>query len=336
MVRYKILKILKSNKNNFVSGEIISSELGVTRTTVWKRINDLRDEGYVIWSSPKKGYLLSYIPDVLNAHEIGLNLNTTYLGKEIYYFKTIDSTNHYSKKIAADGCKEGTLVVAGNQTSGRGRLGRIWESQDQKGIWMSIILKPEILPSHIQIITLAASIAVVSGIKEATGISAGIKWPNDIILDGKKVCGILTEMSSEPDRVNYIILGIGINVNQNMDDFNLELRDKAISLKMHKCAKSISDEDIRRSDIIKAILLKLEELYENIKGGKTDVVLNEWKDASITLGKEIKVVSKDSEYIGIAIDITDEGKLVVQSSNGIIHEFISGEVTIRGINGYAV
>ncbi|NMB96725.1 MAG: biotin--[acetyl-CoA-carboxylase] ligase [Clostridiaceae bacterium] len=346
-MKYKILEALKNNPGNFISGESLSTQLGVTRTMVWKYIKDLRTQGYVIHSSSGKGYKLEYTPDILNAFEIRYGLSTKYLGSEIHFLKTIDSTNLYAKKIANEGCKDGALVVAETQTSGKGRMGRTWESKNKKGIWMSIVLKPEILPSHIQIITLAASVAVVHGIKKATGISTGIKWPNDIISDGKKVCGILTEMSSEPDRVNYIVLGIGINVNHDNDDFSDEIRHKATSLKILKYSDGdthdehddeytdeYSDEDIRKNDVIKAILAEFEGLYENIKNGETDVVLNQWREASLTLGMEVKIISGNCEFWGTALDITDDGKLIVRDTNDLIHELVSGEISIRGMDGY--
>ncbi|HOJ09192.1 MAG TPA: biotin--[acetyl-CoA-carboxylase] ligase [Clostridiales bacterium] len=333
-MKYKILEILKNNKGNFISGELLSSELGVTRTTIWKHIKDLKVEGYNIESSSKKGYVLVDIPDILNAYEIGYNLHTECLGKEIYCLQSVDSTNIYSRKIAHEGCKDGTVVVADLQTAGKGRLGRAWDSKDRKGIWMSVVLKPAILPSKVQVITLAASIAVVSGIMQAAGISTGIKWPNDIILDGKKVCGILTEMSSELDRVNHIILGIGLNVNHDEEDFPPELRGKATSLKIHKLSEGISGKWFRRSDIIKGILENLEESYNYIKDGRTDVLLEKWREFSITLGKEIRVVSENGEYRGIALGITEDGKLVVKGEDGATHQFISGEVSVRGMDCY--
>jgi len=334
-MRYKVLEVLRNNPDSFVSGEFLSAKLGITRTMIWKHIRALRDEGYVIHSSSGKGYMLEYVPDVLNVFEIKYGLNTKYLGSEVHCLNTVDSTNIYAKKIANEGCKDGALVVAETQVSGKGRMGRTWESKDKKGIWMSIVLKPEILPSRIQIITLAASVAVVRGIKKVTGIDTGIKWPNDIISNGKKVCGILTEMSSEPDRVNYIVLGIGINVNHDAADFNDEIRHRAASLKMLKSSDSDTPvENIRRSDLIKAILTELEHLYENIKNGRTDVVLSQWRGASLTLGKEIKVLSGDCEYRGTALDITDDGKLVFRDMNDLIHELVAGDISIRGVDGY--
>jgi len=338
-VKYTILKKLEEHFPHYVSGEAISEMLGVSRTAIWKHINELRKEGYIIESSSKKGYRLQVLPDVLNVHEIKKGLETRILGREIECFESISSTNTYAKEIAQKGCKDGTVVVANCQTQGRGRLGRQWNSEPGKGIWMSVVLKPEILPQDIQIITLAAAVAVVKAIKAATGIETGIKWPNDIILDGKKLCGILTEMICEMERINCLILGIGINVNHDMSDFPPDLSDKAISLKMYidqknNADKSIENMPVRRSEIIKNVLNELEILYREINNGNVTKIANEWKKYSVTIGSRVKVVIKEIEYTGTAIDITDDGKLVVRCDDGVTREILSGEISVRGILGY--
>lgn len=331
-MKYKALENLKANKGGFVSGECISTELGVTRTSVWKYINELKDEGYKIKSSSRKGYMLADIPDILNGHEIRYNLNTQILGREVHYLESIDSTNNYAKRIASLGCEDGTLVVADLQTAGRGRLGRTWDSKPGKGIWMSIVLKPLITPAEIQIITLAASVAVVSGLMKTVDIVCGIKWPNDILLEGKKVCGILTEMNSEQDRVNHVVIGIGLNVNNDIEDFHGDLRKNATSLKIYSEFSGISNKMLRRSDIIKSILEEMEKAYNLIRKGETKNIINKWREYSVILGEEIRVISGNREYTGVAQDITDHGKLVVKDIDGAIYELVSGEVSIRSFN----
>lgn len=326
----KILTELKNSGEEFVSGEVLSTALGVTRTAVWKYIRELRQEGYGIESSSKKGYRLLHTPDAVNSSEIGHGLGTRVLGREIHCFEVIDSTNNYAKKAAAEGCSDGTLVVAECQTAGRGRLGRPWESSDKKGIWMSIVLKPCISPEEVQVITIAAAVAVVDAIYKATGIETGIKWPNDILLEGKKVCGILTEMSCEMERVNFLVIGMGINVNQDGEDFPEELRNTAISLKMHGGVEGI----LRRSEIIKQILYEMEKQYDKIKMGKTDEIIEEWKKKSVTLGKLVRANIRNTEITGTAVDITEDGKLVVKSADGEELEVLSGEVSVRGLLGY--
>ncbi|NSW89726.1 MAG: biotin--[acetyl-CoA-carboxylase] ligase [Firmicutes bacterium] len=276
------------------------------------------------------------VPDILNEYEIRHNLNTRILGREVYYLKSVDSTNNYAKQIASGGCQDGTVVVADMQTAGKGRLGKSWDSPDKKGIWMSIVLKPLIEPSKVQIITLAASVAVVSGIMHTVGVRGGIKWPNDIILEGKKVCGILTEMNSEQDKVNYVIVGIGVNVNQDVGDFQEGLRGKAISLKSYREIAGMPDTQLKRRDIIKGILVEMEKVYNLIKKGETREIINKWREFSIVLGKEIRVISGNNEYTGRVEDITDDGKLVIKAADGAIHKLVSGEVSIRGLDEYSM
>lgn len=328
-----VLKHLKEHRGQYVSGEAISTSLGVSRTAVWKYIHELKTAGYGITSSSRKGYLLEEIPDVLNASEIREGLNTAVIGKRVHCFETIDSTNIYGKKIASEGCEDGTLVVSEYQTAGRGRLGRQWDSSDKKGIWMSVVLKPFLLPEEVPIITLAVSVAIVDAIKAATGIRTGIKWPNDIILEDKKVCGILTEMSCEMEQVNFIVIGIGLNVNQELEDFSEEVRNKATSLKMAYRGKE-QDIQLRRSSLIRQILMELEKQYEMVKTGQTGKIVEQWRQKSVMLGKEVRVYVKGIERIGRATDITNDGKLILQEENGQMHEIMSGEVSVRGMLEY--
>ncbi|HHV28993.1 biotin--[acetyl-CoA-carboxylase] ligase [Acetivibrio mesophilus] len=330
-----ILRKLKDSKGEFVSGEELSSGLGVSRTAVWKCINELKKEGYVIDSSSKKGYKLSYVPDIINPWEIKEGLDTETIGKSVHCFSEVDSTNNYAKTLAQKGCDDGTVVLAERQTQGRGRLGRSWDSTDKKGIWMSIVLRPAVGLEDVQIITLAASVAVASALKKAMDVNAGIKWPNDIVLDGKKVCGILTEMSMEMERVNYLVLGIGMNFSQQESEFPKEIRDRATSLGIYLKEKHGLDiSGFRRSHLVKTILSELEEVYDTIKEGKVGVIIEEWKKYSVTLGKEVLINYKEEQYIGTAQDIDQNGRLIVRLSDGTVREVLSGEVSVRGLLGY--
>ncbi|HAA43138.1 MAG TPA: biotin--[acetyl-CoA-carboxylase] ligase [Ruminiclostridium sp.] len=334
-MKNKVLKKLKSAEGKYVSGEQLSEYLGVSRTYIWKCIKELREEGYVIESSPKVGYKLTFIPDIINSKEIMTERESKILGKNVIYFPQIDSTNNYAKKIAQEGCEEGTVVIADLQTSGRGRLGRKWSSKNKKGILMSVVLKPEISIEELQIITLAASVAVVETVKELTGIGLGVKWPNDIILDGRKVCGILTEASMEMDKINFVVLGIGLNVWHEKEDFPDELEEKATSLSIYMKQKSqLNDIIIRRSRLIIRILYKLEELYDKINKGDLGSITTLWKKYSVTLGREVLISVKGEQHSGIAIDITNEGKLVVECTDGSRKEVLSGEIYVKGLLGY--
>lgn len=330
-MKYIVLDALRDAMPSYVSGEELSRKLKVSRTAVWKYINELKLEGFDIASSSRKGYRLVDEPDILNTHLLTSNLNTCTVGREVIYFDEVDSTSIKAKEIAAD-VSDGTVVVAGRQSSGRGRLGRKWESKAGSGIYMSVILKPEIPPEEVQLITLAASVAVVSALKEAAGIGAGIKWPNDIILGGRKVCGILTEMSSEMERVNYVILGIGINFSQEPWDFPEELRDKAISVKEYVLGNNM--QLCKKAELARSVFTRLDEVYKMLLEGRKQEIVELWKSMSVTLGRDVSVTGKGSAYTGKAVDITGDGRLVVLCSDGIHKEIISGEVSVRGLLGY--
>lgn len=339
-MKNRILEKLMDCPEEYVSGETLSDILGVSRTAIWKYIKEIKAEGYEIDASSKKGYKLIPGKDVLNSFEVGYGFAARLIGKNIIYLREIDSTNTYAKKAAQEGCEDGTVVIADRQTAGKGRMGRTWESAGQKGIWMSVVLRPEIPPEEVQIITLGASVAVVKAIKKATGLPAGIKWPNDIVIEGKKVCGILTEMSCEQDKVNYVIAGIGLNVNHNPEDFPEDLRSRAVSLKAYAEEKGLEIAGIlplgllKRSDIIKEIAMEFENVYFDINKGNSEWIIEQWREHSHTLGCNVKVDIKGVSYTGTAVDITNEGRLVVNCDDGTVREVMSGEVMVRGILGY--
>ncbi|HEX2925899.1 MAG TPA: biotin--[acetyl-CoA-carboxylase] ligase [Ruminiclostridium sp.] len=325
-MKNQILKKLKE-EDKYISGEEISKAFNVSRTAVWKHINELRKDGYVIDSSSKKGYRLIKAPDILDAREIKVP-EGQHMGSNIYHFDEIDSTNNYAKKIAIEGCSHGTVIIADRQTLGRGRVGRQWQSDTAEGIWFSIVLRPDVEPENVQIITLAASVAVVEAISETQGIVCGIKWPNDIILDGKKLGGILTELSAEPGHINHVVVGIGLNVNQDSEGFRDEIKHKAVSLKMYK-GKPIS-----RADLLGGILYKFEEIYKSVLLVKNQDIIDKWKKYSVTIGKEVKITYRDVEYIGTAHSIASDGKLIVECMDGVTREISAGEIQVRGLLGY--
>lgn len=326
-MRGNILSILKEYEGNFISGEDISQKLEISRSAVWKHINVLRKEGYVIESMPKRGYKLLSSPDILTFEEIEPYLETTIIGKRIYYYDTLHSTNIKGKEIAINE-PEGTVIIAEEQTKGKGRLGRDWLSPKGKGVWMSIILKPNMPPSEVAKLTLMGAAAVNASLDEV-GIKSHIKWPNDIVIQGKKVCGILTEMSCELNMINYVIMGIGINVNLVKEDFSQELLDKATSL------KEITGRDLDRKELLANVLNHFELLYLPFKqGGDISTTIDISREKSLLIGKEIRILRGDDERIGKALDIDDEGRLVVEYKDGTKEHVFSGEVSIRGLRGY--
>ncbi len=325
-MKNQVLEKLKQ-ENGYISGEELSKIWGVSRTAIWKYINELRKEGYTIESSSKKGYRLTGTPDLLDEREIEIP-NGQLIGNKVVHFKEIDSTNNYAKIIANEGCPHGTVVVSEKQTLGRGRVGREWKSNNNEGLWFTIVLRPDMEPENIQLITLAASVAVVEGIFESQGIVCTIKWPNDIILGDCKLVGILTELSAEPGHVNYVVVGIGININQDLKSFDDEIRNKATSLKIH------TGKPVSRVRVLEKILTKFEDIYNIMLNGNTQEIVNRWSRYSVTLGKEVKILIRDIEYYGLAKAITPDGKLVVECKDGVVREISAGEIQVRGLLGY--
>lgn len=324
-MKEKILAFLKA-KQEYCSGEEISQKLGVTRSAVWKNIKKLKSDGYEILSSTKKGYYLVQTPNIITETEIKEQLRTKVLGQTIYYKDEIDSTNNKAKELARKGAKEGTLVVADQQTSGKGRLGRVWESPAGTGIWMSIILRPNILPQYASQITLVAGLDMCEAIQEVTGLNAMIKWPNDVVVGGKKVCGILTEMSAEIEGINYIVVGIGVNV--NMKHFP-ETLPYASSLVLQ------GGKEYSRKEIITNFLERFEKDYEQYKvKPDLEALQKRYERNCINLHKKVKLVRKSGEVVAEAIGINKEGELCVKYEDGTEETVLSGEVSVRGLYGY--
>ena len=317
-MKNKILKML-STADGYISGENISDELGISRNAVWKHINKLRQDGYSIESVTKRGYRLISSPDVISAELIKDGLDTEFIGQNVVYYDETDSTNNEAKRNSD--MPDGTLFISEIQTGGKGRLGRAWVSPKGIGIWMSLLLKPHILPQDVAQITLVAGMATARSV----GCGAKIKWPNDVVIGSKKICGILTEMSAEIERVNYIVPGIGINV--NTESFPDELKEKATSLYIE------SGKKFERYKIVQRFLKEFEILYKKFIEGGIAAITDDYRELCVTIGKEVSVIYPNRTINGRAIDINDNGELIVETDNGII-EVDSGEVSVRGIYGY--
>ncbi|MCH4200608.1 MAG: biotin--[acetyl-CoA-carboxylase] ligase [Clostridium tyrobutyricum] len=323
-----ILNLLKKSTEDFISGQIISEKLGVSRTAIWKYINILRKEGYTIDSYSKKGYKLISSPDILTYEEVKNTIHTKYIGQEFFYFDSIDSTNTVGKKLAEKGEPNGTIIVSEEQTMGHGRLGRNWVSPKYKGIWLSIILRPNVDPINVSKITQIAAAAMIRTLKSLK-IDAFVKWPNDIVMNDKKICGILTEMSAELNRVNYVIVGMGINANLDKTDFNKDILNKATSLKIE------TNSSINRKIFLGTLINEFEKLYDEFQENFTVTKSIEiCKKYSAVIGNDIKILHSGKEFYAKAIDIEENGELVVQYKDGSIEKLISGEISIRGLNGY--
>lgn len=333
-MKEEVLQLLKESGNEFISGENLSKKFGVSRAAIWKYIKILKEEGYNIEAVSRKGYRIVSSPDILTYEEVESYLRTNYIGRNILHFDIIGSTNIKAKEIASlamqkhNHLEDGTVVISEGQTDGKGRLGRTWESPTSKGIWFSIILKPDLSPLKVANITLIGASAVNLALKEI-GVESYIKWPNDIIIENKKVCGILTEMSAELDLVNYIVMGIGVNVNIEKDDFPKELKDKAISL------KAVYGKEFNRKKLLASILNNFEELYDDyIKSDLLEPCIKICRDKSILIGKKVFVEQRNKKHKVSVLDINNDGALVIQKEDGSIEEVISGEISMHGLYGY--
>lgn len=325
-MKEKILQLLY-DAEAYISGEEMSHTLGVSRTAIWKVINQLKSQGYEIESVTRKGYKLINAPDLLNKEELHYDLHTDFIGQEIRTYETLGSTNQEAKKLALEGLRDGTVVIANEQTAGKGRRGRSWVSPPGTGIWMTLLLRPDIQPQHASMVTLVAGLAVCEVIREVTGLEAEIKWPNDIVLNGKKICGLLTEMNSEIDYINFVVIGIGINV--NVAGFPDELEGIATSLLLE------GGQTYERKVLVKRILERFEKYYKlYLETEDLRHMIEAYQEHCVNIGREVRVSRKNEVLIGTVKKVSDKGELIVTDDNGDERLIHSGEVSVRGIYGY--
>lgn len=323
-MKSRILGYFTANPEEYISGEKISKELNVSRAAVWKYMQALKLEGYEFESQSRRGYRLKALPDYVAAEIVDPFLKTQYMGREYYYVKNVDSTNQLAKKLANEGVAEGTVVVAEEQSTGKGRLQRGWYSPPYKGMWLSMILRPEFLPQEAPKMTLLIAVAIAK-ILNRRGIPAGIKWPNDILLDGKKIVGILTELSAEMERIHYVVVGTGLNINITEDEMPKEIREVATSL------YAFTGKKWNRAEIIADFLLEVEILYEIVKAKGFEEIFDMWRELNITLGREVRVIFNDKSYEGVARDIDSSGALLIEKKDGTQELVQAGDVSIRPI-----
>ena len=318
-----ILASLRKARTDGISGAALSQKLGISRAAIWARIEELRRLGYEIEASPHTGYQLIKVPDVLHGDDLMARLAPGGLiGRDIRVFKETTSTNDVVEKLAHDRVPEGAVVFAERQTRGRGRLSRRWQSSAGQGLWFSVLLRPSISPQAATRITIAAAVAMARSVRALTGLTPQIKWPNDVQIGGRKLAGILTEMSAEVDRVRFLILGIGVNVNQDKSDFPSELRSVATSLKIETGVVW------ERAALAARILEELDADYAKITRGRFESVADEWAQICSTLGKVVKVQMGDRVFQGTAEALDGEGALMLRSSHGNLERILGGDVTV--------
>lgn len=325
-MKEEILRLLRS-ADGYISGQELCNRFGVSRTAVWKAINQLKEAGYEIEAQQNKGYRLKAAPDLMTEAEIKSLMHTEWVAKEVLYFDTIDSTNTKAQELAEKGYPSGTLVVADKQESGKGRRGRSWVSPSGTGIFMTLMIKPDINPNNASMLTLVAALAVAKAITSVTGEEALIKWPNDIVINGKKVCGILTEMNAQFDYINHIVVGIGINVHN--ESFPEEISQMASSLMIEAGGKRF-----HRAQIIAETMSYFEQYYDTfLKTQDLSALVREYDELLVNMNKAVRVLDPKEPFDGKAMGITPKGELIVDTweSRKLVS---SGEVSVRGIYGY--
>jgi len=306
-----------------VSGSELSRKLGMTRAGVWGHIEQLRALGYDIEASPHLGYRLLASPDLLHADDLYSRLGRArVMGREIHVFQETTSTNDIAARLARSGAKEGVVVFAESQSKGRGRMGRVWISPAGKGLWFTVLLRPDMAPGAATQLTVAAATAISRAITAQTGIAPEIKWPNDILIRGRKVAGILTEMSAELDRVKEILLGIGMDVNLETGDFPASLRKTATSLQIETGQK------VNRAELAVAILRELDHDYDVVKKGQFEMLAEEWQARCSTLGRQVCIRMGDRVIRGRAESLDYDGALLVRGHHGHLERIIGGDVTV--------
>lgn len=327
MIKYGVSEMLEENRGSVVSGGEIGRKLGVSRTAVWKAVSQLKKEGYIINTIPNEGYCLDSESDMLSEQVIKDILKTSVIGNHIKLLKSVNSTNDYAKNEAQNGADEGLVVIADEQKSGKGRMGRHFFSPAGRNIYLTILLRPFMPASEINIITAAAAVAVVNALKKALDIEPSIKWVNDILFDDKKLCGILTEASVEAETgfASFVVVGIGINVNIEKGGFPPELRDKAISV------FEILGKKAMRNTLIAEILSQFEKTYFLVKERKREEIAREYKKYLSTIGKDIRVTQGDISFNAKALDIDGQCRLIVKGEDGDIKTLSVGEVSSKGV-----
>ncbi|MBK7864826.1 MAG: biotin--[acetyl-CoA-carboxylase] ligase [Archangiaceae bacterium] len=314
-----ILSFLAEGGDEYTSGAALSDKLGLSRTAVWKHVESLRKLGYRIEAIPSRGYRLTEVPDRLTSLELDPLLSTREIGLTLHAFEKVDSTNSTAFKLAADGAMHGEVVVAEEQTSGKGRRGRSWSSPPGKNLYCSLILRPDLPPARASELTLVAAVALAETLRDA-GVKAEIKWPNDVQVAGRKIAGILTELSADTEKVHFVVVGIGVNLNCGAEDLPEELRETATSLKLTR------GQPVMRALFTAALWTRFESWLDRHTAEGFSPVRDAWRSYSATLGQEVLVKSEARELRGTAEDIDEQGALLIRKSDGSVERVLAGDV----------
>ncbi|QTM99634.1 biotin--[acetyl-CoA-carboxylase] ligase [Sediminibacillus dalangtanensis] len=318
--RNQLIELLKRSNQSFISGQELSENLGISRTAVWKHMKELEKEGYQVQAVPRKGYRISGQPDKLSASTVKWGLRTRWAGKQLFHYPVVESTQVIGHQLAQKGTEEGTVILADEQTAGKGRMGRRWHSAKTEGIWMSIILRPPILPHKAPQITLLTAVAIAEAIESLTNTTPAIKWPNDIFFHDRKAAGILTEMQAEQDEIQYIVLGIGINVNQSLSDLPEDIQQTATSIKQE------TGIEWELAPLVQQILADFETYYGNYLLNGFAAIKEKWEHYGYKIGEQVHVSASKQEYQAEILGIAEDGALRVRKLDGGDENLYSAEI----------
>lgn len=318
-----ILRLFREAGSGFVSGELISRELQISRTAVWKHINGLRDAGYKVEAIPSRGYRLLSSPDILSVEEVREKLSTTRIGRQLVCLPETASTNADAFRLAEQGAEEGTVVIADAQSGGKGRRGRVWSSPPGVNLYCSIVLRPAIMPHEAPQLTFLSAVAVARAIEGTTALKPEIKWPNDVLINGRKVAGLLNEMSAETDGINFVILGIGVNLNMTAAQFPADVRTPATSLLLEH------GRPVNRVQFAAAMLGELDRLYSDFLRQGFGPVRDEWQQRCNAKGREVVVSEAGVDTVrGTFHGIDGDGALLLRFPDGMVERILSGDVRV--------
>ena len=315
-----ILKLFREADREFVSGARISAALGVSRTAVWKQIGQLRQLGYQIEAAPAKGYRLLQAPDVLLAAEVQNELGTACIGREVVFYSETDSTNLRVHELGKSGVAEGVVVIADAQNAGRGRMGRSWLSPPGVNLYLSVLLRPAIAPRHACHLTFLSAVAVARTVAAVGEVTPQVKWPNDILVNGRKLAGLLNELDAETDRIRYLVLGIGVNLNMAAEQFPDDLRYPATSLLLER------GEPVSRQRFTRTLLRTLDELYSLYRRSGFAPIMAAWQAYFDLVGRQVEVDCQEYRLRGKVAGLGEDGALLLELADGRTERVLAGDV----------